>query len=202
MNRLVQLFWDRLSIYLPIVLMGMAALATWWLVRGLPSPKPLDASRAVRHEPDYTVSNLTLRSFDPAGQLKSELASQAAMHYPDTDTLVLSNVRLNGHGQEGWLTVGRANTATSNRDGSSVALSGAVRVERRSLATSAPARTTFFGEQLNYSRNPSRLRSDAPVKVERGRDWFTANRMVLDDSAGTLVLDGAVKAQFSPRAQP
>ncbi len=202
MNRLARLFWDRLSIYLPILLMGMAALATWWLVRGLPAPKPLDPSRAVRHEPDYTVNDLKLRSFDPDGRLKSELAGQAAMHYPDTDTLVLTDVRLKGYGQEGWLTVGRANTATSNRDGSSVTLSGAVRLERRTLGTSGAAKTTFFGEQLDYTRNPNRIRSDASVRVERGRDWFTANRMVLDDNAGTLVLDGAVKAQFSPRAQP
>ena len=32
--------WDRISIYLPIILMGVLALGTYWLVRNTP-PKPL-----------------------------------------------------------------------------------------------------------------------------------------------------------------
>ena len=29
---------DRLSLYLPIVLMGLLALGSWWLVRSAPRP--------------------------------------------------------------------------------------------------------------------------------------------------------------------
>ena len=29
---------DRLSLYLPIVLMGLLALGSWWLVRSAPAP--------------------------------------------------------------------------------------------------------------------------------------------------------------------
>ena len=30
--------WDRLSIYLPVLLMGLLALGTWWLVKNTPGP--------------------------------------------------------------------------------------------------------------------------------------------------------------------
>jgi lipopolysaccharide export system protein LptC len=30
--------WEKFSLYLPIILMGMLALGTWWLVRNAPAP--------------------------------------------------------------------------------------------------------------------------------------------------------------------
>lgn len=202
MKRLVPEIWDRLSVYLPIVMMGLAALATWWLVRGAPPPRLAEIASAVRHEPDYTVRNVVLRTFDPSGNLKSELTGQTAVHFPDTDSLELTQVRMHAYGQDGSLMIGQANQAVSNRDGSSVLLSGSVRVERRVATVASGKKTTFSGEQLGYTREPPQLRANVPVRVNRGTDWFTADRMVVDDKSASLVLDGRVKAQFAARTSP
>ena len=45
--------WDRVSIYLPIVLMGALALSTYWLVRNSPvfaTQEAAKAARRLRHQ--------------------------------------------------------------------------------------------------------------------------------------------------------
>ena len=42
--------WEIVSIYLPIVLMGLLALGTWWLVRNAPKPVEPPQQRAVSQE--------------------------------------------------------------------------------------------------------------------------------------------------------
>ena len=54
--------WDRLSIYLPVVLMGLFALGTYWLVRSTPllmSSKPVAEAG---HDPDYFMRNFSVTS--------------------------------------------------------------------------------------------------------------------------------------------
>ena len=36
--RMIRQAWDRFSLYLPVLLMGLLALGTWWLVRNAPVP--------------------------------------------------------------------------------------------------------------------------------------------------------------------
>ena len=43
---------DRLTLYLPAILMAIFALGSWWLVRSLPSFLNEAAAPSVRHEPD------------------------------------------------------------------------------------------------------------------------------------------------------
>ena len=38
--------WESFTIYLPVILMGLMALASWWLVRNAPSALPSTAARA------------------------------------------------------------------------------------------------------------------------------------------------------------
>ncbi|MDY0106413.1 MAG: LPS export ABC transporter periplasmic protein LptC, partial [Giesbergeria sp.] len=45
--------WDRFSLYLPVLLMGLLALGTWWLVRNAPQVQVPRPASAPRHEPDY-----------------------------------------------------------------------------------------------------------------------------------------------------
>ena len=55
---------DRLTLYLPAILMAIFALGSWWLVRSLPSFFNEAAAPSVRHEPDYFLKNFSVKSFD------------------------------------------------------------------------------------------------------------------------------------------
>ena len=60
--------WDRLSIYLPVLLMGLLALGTWWLVRNAPQVQEPRPASAPRHEPDYVMKGFSIQSFDASGR--------------------------------------------------------------------------------------------------------------------------------------
>ena len=77
---------DRLAMYLPVILMGVLALGTYWLARN--TPVGLGGSteqRTPTHDPDYFMRGFSVKSFDVDGRLKSEVFGTEARHYPDTD---------------------------------------------------------------------------------------------------------------------
>lgn len=85
---------DRLALYLPGILMAFFALGSWWLVRSLPSLLNDAPAKSVRYEPDYYLEQFSVKSFDKQGRLSREVSGQRAKHYPDSDTLEISNVTL------------------------------------------------------------------------------------------------------------
>ena len=114
--------WDRLSVYLPVVIMGVLALTTYWLVRTAPKALEPYSKVQARHEPDYYMRNLVLKVYGSDGKLKNEVTAAVGRHYPDTDTLELDQPRIRTFNAEGRLTTARAVRGISNADGSEVQL--------------------------------------------------------------------------------
>lgn len=133
MIRVIRQGWDQLSIYLPVVLMGLLALGTWWLVRNAPMPQLPAIDRPVQHQPDYFMKSFSVKTFDATGRLQSEVQGDEARHYPDTDTLEIDQVRMRSVSLDGRVTVATANRALSNADGSEVQLFGNAIVKREPL---------------------------------------------------------------------
>src|SRR5690606_2026312 len=109
--------WDRVSVYLPVILMGLLALGTYWLARNTPAISPPAAAAAPTHDPDYFMRRFSVKSFDPTGRLKSEVQGVEARHYPDTDTLEIDQPHIRAYNPQGLLTVATARRALSNSDG-------------------------------------------------------------------------------------
>lgn len=191
--------WDRVSLYLPVVLMGVFALATWWLVRNTPGALVVPPPTAPRHEADYFLRNFTLRSFDAQGQLQREVSAERAEHFPDTDTLEMRGVRFLAFDDGGTQTRATAREATSNRDGSEVQLRGAVHVLRDGGTTAAPLQ--YRGEFLLMQTRPERLSSPLPVEISRGADRFFGDSLRYDGPGATLELVGRVRGVIQPRSQ-
>ena len=116
--------WDQLSVYLPVVLMAVLALGTWWLVRNAPKPALIVEARPAGHQPDYFMKSFSVKSFDAKGRSQSEVEGEQARHYPDTDTLEIDTVRVRSVRMDGSVTVATANRGLSNADGSEVQLFG------------------------------------------------------------------------------
>ncbi|HVE52930.1 MAG TPA: LPS export ABC transporter periplasmic protein LptC, partial [Ramlibacter sp.] len=130
--------WDRVSLYLPVILMGLLALGTYWLARNTPSFAPSASQRAPVHEPDYFLRGFSVKTFDPDGRMKSEIRGVEARHFPDTDTMEVDEPRIRSVNARGALIVATAKQAISNGDGSQVQLIGNA-VVTREAPTAAPA---------------------------------------------------------------
>ena len=85
---------DRLTLYVPLIIMATLALVSWWLVRSLPELLPTDLDRPVRTEPDYQLQNFTVKNFDATGQLTRQISGEAATHLPQPNELHIQRIRI------------------------------------------------------------------------------------------------------------
>ena len=187
--------WEKFSLYLPIILMGMLALGTWWLVRNAPAPIAAATAPSNGHQPDYFMKVFSVKSFDATGRMQSEIKGDMGRHFPDTDTLEIDNVRMRSVSPQGVVTLATANRALSNADGSEVQLFGNAVVTRETQP-----RLEFRGEFLHAFTQAERVRSDQPVVLTRGNDQFTADAMEYDHLDQVLQLRGRVRGVLMPAA--
>ena len=193
--------WEGASVYLPVLLMGLLALGTWWLVRNAPQPLQATAAVAPRHEADYFMTDFSVKNFDATGRLQSEVQGVMARHYPDTDTLDIDQVHMRSIGPDGRLTRARANRAVSNADGSEVQLFGNAVVTREPQVLpdgkSLP-KLEFRSEFLHAWPQTERVSSNQPVTLTRGSDRFTGDAMDYDNLDQVLELRGRVHGLIMP----
>lgn len=195
--------WDRASLYLPVILMGVLALGTYWLVRSTPVFTAPDVPRPPTHEPDYFMKQFTVKTFDTQGHLKSEVSGAEAKHFPDTDTLEIATARIRSINAKGQLTVATANSALSNADGSEVQLSGNARVVREAVVgQNGTPRMEFKGEFLHAFMKTEQIKSNKPVQLTRGADQFAADAMEYDNIKQVIELRGRVKGSLVPAPAP
>ncbi len=195
--------WDGMAIYMPLVMMGGLALGTYWLVRNTPVTAGPEAAREVTHDVDYFMRKFTVRTFDQAGKLKSELYGEEGRHFPDTDVLEIDSARLRSISPEGRVTLATANRAYSNGDGSEVQLSGnavVVREAMRDARGQELPRMEFQGEFLHAFLNEERVTSHKPVVLIRGADRFTGDSFAYDNLEQVADLKGRVRGVLMPRA--
>lgn len=157
---------DRLSLYLPIVLMGLLALGSWWLVRSAPRPLAAQAVALPENQQDYTVEDFSTQQFAADGHLTSQIWGQQARHYLQADILEIDQVRTRSQGAQGVLTTTSAQRGISNSDASEVQLWGNAKVERHYPNGKPPM--VLEGEFLHAWPQLERLRSHLPVTLTRG----------------------------------
>lgn len=193
--------WERVSVYLPIILMGLIALGTYWLARNTPSFGGAEPQRPVKHEPDSFMRRFSVKTYDAGGRLKSDVYGDEARHYPDTDTLEIDQPRVRSFDQRGELTVATARRGLSNSDGSEIELFGDAVVTRQPAPGSPQDRPTlqFRGDFLHAYVDPERVVSDKPVELRRGGDRITGDSMEYDNLSRVLVLTGHVRAVLAAR---
>ena len=204
MRNWVRQGWEQFSLYLPVVLMGLLALGTWWLVRNAPMPLLPAIERQQGNQPDYFMKSFSVKSFDASGRLQSEVQGEEARHYPDSDTLEIDKARMRSVTPQGRLTVATADRALTNADGSEVQLFGNAIVTSEPLpakpGSPAQPRLEFRSEFLHAYTNTERVRSDKPVTLTRGNDRFTADGMDYDNLDQVLQLRGRVRGVLQPGA--
>ena len=186
------------SAYLPLLLMALLALGTWWLVQNTPRPDALGEAAAPRHEADYTMQGFTLQRFGADGRLHVQVQGTQMRHYPDTDTLEIDGVTIRALAPDGSVTLATARRALSNGDASEVQLLGGARVVRE--ATGGAPQVEFESEFLHAFLNTERLRSHLPVRLRQGNSELRVGAIEVDNLARSAKLGAPVRARFeAPR---
>lgn len=194
--------WDSLSVYLPIALLGLMAMTSYWLVRNTPESREPELEAAPRHVPDYFMRDFSVRVFGADGKLKSEMLGVEGRHFPDTDTLEIDKPRIRILGADGRVTTATAQRGLINSDGSEVQLFERAVVVREASTNAkglVTPRSEMQSDFLHLFANTEQVRSHLPVVLLRGRgDRFTADAMNYDNLDRVMQLKGRVRGTLQP----
>ena len=196
--------WDRFVLYLPLLMMGGLALATYWLVHSAPSVSAPSVQRALSHDPDYFMRSFSVRSFDANGRVRSEVLGDKARHYPDTQWLEIDAIRIKSYDDKGRLTTATATRGLTNEDTSEVQLLGNAVVVREASAPEAGAvqpRMEYRGEFLHAFMITERVISHKPVVLTRGKDRFSADSLDYDNAEQVIQMRGRVRGILDPNTR-
>ena len=193
---------DKASMYLPVLIMGLLALGTWWLVRNAPKPIAVGTEKVLQHDPDYFLKDFVIKNFEASGRLKSRLNGTTGEHFPDTDTLEIDDARMLSFTPDGRKTVGRSNRALSNGDGSEIQMFGQAVITREPMAARAGQKALpamqLESEFLQIWPNEERVSTNKPVVMTRGSDKFTGDSMQYHHLDQILQMQGRVKGVIEP----
>ena len=188
---------DRLSIYLPLIVMALLASGSWWLVRSVPALLTPEVNKPVRQDPDYRLVDFSVKSFNASGRLSREIMGDKAQHYPATEALHIDQIRIYAVSDSGAKMNARAEQGVATDDGTQVTLIG------NAYAIKHPQETRpqieLRGERLVALPDEDRVVSADPVQITRDRDVFTADSMNFNSSTGEHVLQGRVRGTLAPQ---
>jgi lipopolysaccharide export system protein LptC len=195
--------WDRLAVYLPLLLMGLMAMSTYWLVRNTPAPGEVELDAPPRHVPDYFMHDFSVKVFAEDGRLKSELVGTEGRHYPDTDTLEIDQPRIRVLGAKGSVTTAVAARGLINADGTEAQLfDKAVVVREASINPQGvmTPRSEMHSDFLHLFADTEQVRSHLPVLLVRGAgDRFTSQEgMDYNNLDRVMQLTGRVRGTLLP----
>ena len=187
------------SAYLPLLLMALLALGTWWLVRNTPAPAQPRPVLPARHEADYTMRGFSVQRFAADGPLRAQIDGDVLRHYGDTDTTEIDAPRVLAHARDGRTTRASADRALANGDGSEVQLFGNAHVTSQA-ASSGEAPLQFRGEFLHAFLRTEQIRSHLPATLTQGATELHADALRYDNVDRVVRLDGHVRARFAGSA--
>ncbi len=187
---------DALSAYLPLLLMALLALASWWLVKHSPRSGGVAEDKPVSAEPDYTMNQFALERFDADGRLKLRIEGARMKHFPATDRIEINEAQIRAVAADGRVTLARAERALGNGDGSEIQLFGNAEVTSLDAAGQPLLMRSDF---LHAFFVAERVKSHMPVLVRLGASEFRAAGLDYEHAGGRLELQGPLRAQLTPR---
>lgn len=185
---------DALSLYLPMIVLALLACGSWWLVRSMPSLSSPLTNKPVRQDPDYRLSDFSVKSFDTTGQMTREVAGKSAQHFPATEELHIEEIRIFARNESGSSMDAQAQQGVSSDDGAKFILTGSAQATKHPQGNSP--QIELRGERLVALPDEDRVVSDDPVRITRGRDVFTANTMDFSSKTGEYAMQGRVRGSL------
>ncbi len=184
---------DRLSFYLPIVLMGLLALGSWWLVRSAPPPGG-PSGGAARKPTRLHGGRFSTQQFAADGHLTSQIWGQQARHYLQADILEIDQVRTRSQGAQACSPPPRPSAALATAMPLKCSCWGNAKVD----ATTPMAATDGAGRRvfacLASAGAPGALH--LPVTLTRGGSRLPATALEYDNARQVALLQGRVRGHI------
>lgn len=176
---------NKLQIVSVILLVILIGAFSNWLLTGLET-QPRIIPREIRHEPDYFLQNFTATTMDSQGVAQHRLEADYLEHYPDDDTIVLTQLKLDMFRDALPPWTAQAKRGVVYEQGERIELSGEIKLQRP--ATGKGEALTLLTEELTVYPRREYAETDAAVTITGDRSQTQAVGMRLDLKQGQLEL--------------
>ncbi len=195
---------DKCLAYVPVILMGVLAMLSYWLVKNTPDVETSKKRLQQKHEIDYELNLFSVKSYRLDGQLQSLILGERARHYADTETLEIEMPQVQVLDLNHNKTIATSNHAISNADGSELQMLGNAFLVKTKKSDQSILKSEIFelrSEYLNFLMDKDIIRSNMPVEIKKGTTTFNALSMDYDNLNQTLNLKGKVRGQMDSKRQ-
>lgn len=184
----------RSTILLPLFLMAMLAILTFWIDYSVQTPEAkIDGSS--RHDPDYILNNFTTTRTDENGDLRYRLTASEMRHYPDDDTTELEKPRFERYEIDKPFTTIEGNKGVVSKDAETVEFIDDVKVVRQ--AFNGKGEMVVLTDKLEVMPNEEMAKTDSPVVItQEPKTVIHATGMIYDKKNQTVQLLNRVKAHY------
>jgi lipopolysaccharide export system protein LptC len=184
----------RPTSWLPLAVLGLLVGLTLWLNQLVQAPAAR-ADGSMRHDPDLMVENFSARKLGENGEVRYTLAARKMVHFPDDDSALLENVKVEAYEPQQPKMTATADRGRLEQGGDRVWIEGNVVVVREGDARLGRSRLTT--EKMLVLPDAGIARTSNEVNLESPQGHVHAMGMELNNSARTLKLE-RVRATFNP----
>ena len=196
MIRIFAIVIDRLVLVLPLLMVAMLALGSYWMVRSAPGVDTGELPRPPDDTPDYLIEGFTVQKFDANGRLSALLQGASAQRLPDAPWIEIQKFTFRSTDAQGQGKLASADQGLSNPDNNEFQLSGNARMVREAHPAGDYPRLEIRGDFLHVWTEPEKVESDRPVQIVHGKHRIRADSVRYDGTTRALQMDGRVQAIF------
>lgn len=193
----------RLQAFLPMLLLGVLALVTYWLVQNSPILHEASPETRKSGKPDAFFYRFQLVSLDDKGQWQMQISGDRALHREDQKIYEVDQPRMvKQDGVTQVKTLISAQRARASDDGTQVELFGQAAIERKAQVDALGKSQEAFEVRSEYLMLDDRrqmIQTHLPVTLKKGSDQMSAERMTALQLEGQLQLEGRVRGTLAPR---
>jgi len=191
---------ERGPALIAIALLTSLVAGTWWAADYARRAVPIDPPARVTHEPDSWAHNFVMIRTDPAGMAVNRLEGVTMRHYPDDDSYEVDQVKATGQLADAPVTIGTADLATMDANGTRIVMDGNARVHR--LPDKKRAALDVTSAQLILYPDDDVVETELPARVVNGPHVMHGTGMRYDNKTSKLQVFSATDVKISGQETP
>lgn len=197
---------QRLQGWLPVTLLGLLALVTYWLAQNSPILSEAESDRRDSGKPDAYFYQFRMVSFDHEGQWLTQISGDQARHTDRADMYDIEEPRLLKRAKAGDAPMRMsAVRARASDEGKQLELFGQALIEQAPYVDQTGQKREgreIKSEYLLLDDRRQTLETHLPVTMSRGADVFRAEKMQALQQENRVQLEGRVRGTLMPRPAP
>jgi len=194
---------------MPLILMGLLTLATFWLVQKNTPPEKSPLERVRLHEPDYIIKNGALSALNEIGKTKYRILGVKVTHYDDDASIDILTPRMRLFQADKAPVTVKSDTGHLDGDLTILDLYDNATIFRpaQEATASQPATLRMLASSSYFKVliNDDIIETNKPITLEQGMSIMkSTDGGIFNNIEQSMVLSGHVKGRIerAPRNNP